>query len=231
MLLRQLFDPESSTYTYLLADEASRTALLIDPVREQLERDLALIDELGLKLEFVVETHVHADHVTSAGLIADRRGAKTVASPLGAECATVRLSHGEVLRLGSLEIRALATPGHTKDSMSYCVAGHVFTGDALFIRGTGRTDFQSGDAGALYDSITQVLFALPDDTLVWPGHDYKGRTVSSIGEEKVENPRLAGKSREQFIELMNELNLPPPRKIQEAVSANLSCGRQPPPRV
>ena len=225
MFIRQLYDSDTSTYTYLVGDEFTRKAALIDPVRESMSRDLALVTELGFELVYVLETHVHADHVTSAGKLAELTGAVTAASPLGAECASRRLQHGDVLKLGTLEVKALATPGHTKDSLSFLVEDNVFTGDALFVRGTGRTDFQSGDAGELYDSITKTLFALPDSTRVWPGHDYRGHTQSSIGEERLHNPRLAGKSRDDFIRIMSELRLAPPRKIHEAVPANLACGR------
>lgn len=225
MLLRQLFDQESYTFTYLLGDEESRQAVLIDPVREQLERDLRLIDDLGLTLRFVLETHVHADHVTSAGTLAERTGAITGASELGAACAGLHLRDGDRVWFGQSSLRVLATPGHTRDSLSFYTPGHVFTGDALFVRGTGRTDFQSGDAGALYDSITKKLFTLPDDTLVWPGHDYRGHSVSTVGEERRLNPRLAGKSREEFSAIMQGLHLAPPKKIQVAVPANLACGR------
>ena len=225
MMIRQLYDQETSTYTYLIADEDSGEAALIDPVREQLERDLKLVHELGLTLRYVLETHVHADHVTSAGTIADQTGATTAASQQGAACASQRLDDGAVVRLGSLEIRAIATPGHTRDSLSFYVPGHVFTGDALLVRGTGRTDFQSGDAGQLYDSITQRLFSLPDATRVWPGHDYRGHSSSSIAEEKRWNPRLAGKSRQDFEQIMQALKLAPPKHIDVAVPANLACGR------
>jgi len=226
MIVRQLFDSETSTYTYLLADPASGKAALVDPVREQLERDLKLVDELGYGLTFVLETHVHADHVTSAGVIADRTGAVTAASCLGAACAVRHLRQGDVVELGAATIHVLETPGHTQDSLSFHAGEHVFTGDALLVRGTGRTDFQSGDPGALYDSITGKLFTLPDATLVWPGHDYRGHTVSTIGEEKRHNPRLAGKSRDEFIAIMRGLKLAPPKKIQVAVPANLVCGRE-----
>ncbi len=225
MLIRQLFDAETWSYTYLLADTASGEAALVDPVREQLMRDSKLLDELGLKLRYVLETHVHADHVTSAGAMADKTGAATVASPGGAACATVRVRHGDVLMLGRHAIQALATPGHTPDSMSFLADGNVFTGDALLVRGTGRTDFQGGDAGQLYDAITRVLFQLPDETLVWPAHDYRGHTQSTIREERLHNPRLSGKSREEFRQIMLNLNLPAPKKIHEAVPANLLCGR------
>jgi sulfur dioxygenase len=225
MFLRQLYDAETSTYTYLVADDVARKAALIDPVREALARDSALLHELGFELVYVLETHIHADHVTSAGKLRELTGAVTVASPLGAECASARLRHGDVLALGALEIKALATPGHTRDSLSFLIEDNVFTGDALLVRGTGRTDFQSGDAGELYDSITKTLFSLPDSTKVWPGHDYRGQTQSTIGEERRHNPRLAGKTREEFVRIMSELRLAPPKRIQEAVPANLTCGR------
>jgi sulfur dioxygenase len=225
MIVRQLFDAETWTYTYLIADTDTRTAALIDPVLEQIDRDLALVRELGLTLTHVLETHVHADHVTAAGAIRQRTGAKTVAGARGAPCADIAVRHGDAIELGELTIRVLETPGHTDDSLSFCVPGAVFTGDALFIRGTGRTDFQNGDAGALYDSITRILFALPDDTTVYPGHDYKGRTVTTVAEEKAHNPRLAGKSRDEFIAIMNNLGLPAPKKLAVAVAANRECGR------
>lgn len=225
MIVRQLFDAETSTYTYLVADPETRTAALIDPVIEQIERDLTLVRELGLELAYVLETHVHADHVTAAGTIRARTGAKTAAGARGAPCADIALRHGDAIALGALTIRALETPGHTDDSLSFCVPGAVFTGDTLLIRGTGRSDFQNGDPGMLYDSITRVLFALPDDTAVYPGHDYKGRTMSTVGEEKAHNPRLAGKTRDEFIRIMNTLDLPPPKKLDVAVAANRECGR------
>ncbi len=224
MLLRQLFDADTWTYTYLIADEASGKALLIDPVRDQVDRDLALIGELGLTLEYALDTHVHADHVTGAGLLREQTGCKTVASHLGPESADLRLRDGATLELGALTVHMLETPGHTDDSVSFRVDGHVFTGDALFVRGTGRTDFQAGDAEQLYDSITGKLFALPDTTVVWPGHDYKGHTASTIGEEKAHNPRLAGKSKADFVDIMESLGLPEPKYIHQAVPANRELG-------
>lgn len=224
MILRQLFDPESSTYTYLIADEATREAALIDPVREQVPRDLALVRELDLRLVYVLDTHVHADHVTGAGVLREATGARTVAGRKGPSCADLQPDPGASIRLGRIAIEVLETPGHTDDSLTYRAGDHLFTGDALMIRAAGRTDFQNGDAGQLYDSITQVLFALPDETLVHPAHDYKGLTVTTIGEEKRFNARIAGRTRDEFIRLMNGLNLPRPKKIDEAVPANRACG-------
>ncbi len=224
MIFRQLFDKESSTYTYLLGCPETRLALLIDPVKEHVERDLALVKELDLKLALVLETHVHADHVTGAGELRARTGARTRASASGAACIDEPLQPGERIALGSLVITTLATPGHTDDSLSFLVGDRVFTGDALMIRSAGRTDFQNGDAGQLYDSITQTLFALPDDTWVYPAHDYRGHLVSTIGEEKRWNPRLVGKQRDEFIALMGSLNLPKPKLIDIAVPANRACG-------
>jgi sulfur dioxygenase len=225
----QLFDPESCTYTYLLFDQASREALIIDPVDTQLERDLATLREYGLKLLWTVETHAHADHITSAGLLAEHTGARTVApAGCGIGNAAVQLQDGDTLAFGSQKLQAIATPGHTAGSMSYYweSAGHrhVFTGDTLLINGCGRTDFQSGSAAALWHSITARLFALPADTTVWPGHDYHGRKHSSIGHEQAHNPRLAGKTEQEFIAIMDGLNLPRPRRMDEAVPANLNSG-------
>jgi sulfur dioxygenase len=224
MLIRQLFDPTSSTYTYLLADRPGGMAALIDPVLEQTDRDLALVRELGLTLTHVLDTHVHADHITAAGRLRERTGAQTCASVAGAPCVDARLRHGDVLRLGDVRITALATPGHTDDGLSYLIPGAVFTGDTLLIRGCGRADFQNGDAGQLYDSITRVLFALGDETIVYPGHDYRGFTTSTIGEEKRWNGRIAGRTRDEFITLMAGLGLPPPKRLAESVPANRACG-------
>lgn len=223
--IRQLFDGESSTYTYLVADRDAGVAALIDPVLEQIERDLGLVRELGLRLELVLETHVHADHVTAAGQLRERTGARTVAGARGAPCVDTRVAHGDVLRVGGVTIEVLETPGHTDDGVTYRIGDQLFTGDTLLIRGCGRADFQNGDAGTLYDSITGVLFAHPDATVVWPGHDYRGQTQSTIGEEKRHNPRLAGRTRDEFIAIMEGLHLPPPRKLDVAVTANRACGR------
>ena len=221
----QLFDPASSTYTYVLFDAASREALIIDPVDEQIQRDLSTLRQHGLRLVWTVETHAHADHITAAGQLAEHTGAKTAApAGCGILTAAVQLQHGDVLRFGSETLTALYTPGHTAGSMSYLWRGHVFTGDTLLIDGCGRTDFQSGSAQQMYHSLTQVLFALPGDTVVWPGHDYKGRTHSTIAQEKASNARVAGKSESEFVAIMAALNLPRPRRMDEAVPANLSSG-------
>jgi glyoxylase-like metal-dependent hydrolase (beta-lactamase superfamily II) len=222
----QLFDAESSTFTYILAAPGSPDAVIIDPVDHNLERDLRHLDRLGLKLAYVLETHAHADHVTSAGTLRERTGAKAaVPSGCGMLPAEMQLDDGDVLTFGHGEtIDVIHTPGHTAGSMSYVWRGNVFTGDTLLIDGCGRTDFQSGSAEALYDSVTGKLFALPDATRVWPGHDYKGQSVSTIGWEKHHNSRLAQRSREAFVKLMGELNLPKPKLIDVAVPANQNLG-------
>ncbi len=221
----QLFDPPSGTYTYVLFDVVSRDALIIDPVEEQIERDLSELQTYGLKLAWTVETHAHADHITSAGQLAEHAGARTAAPEgCGITTAAVQLKDGDTLSFGGEQIIALHTPGHTAGSMCYLWGNHVFTGDTLLINGCGRTDFQSGSAEDLYRSITQVLFALPDATTVWPGHDYQGRTHSTIGAEKARNARIAGKSLAEFVAIMAALDLPRPKRIDEAVPANLSSG-------
>ncbi|MEQ8958598.1 MAG: MBL fold metallo-hydrolase [Coleofasciculus sp. C2-GNP5-27] len=227
MLFRQLFDSETSTYTYLIADLTTKAAILVDPVKEQVDRDRKLLDELGLTLQYCLETHIHADHVTGTAQLRELTPCKgVVPQNASATCADCFLADGEVLRVGSVEIVAIATPGHTDSHNAYLVnRDRVLTGDSLLIRGCGRTDFQSGDAGTLFDYITQKLFNLPAETLVYPGHDYHGHTVSTIGEEQQWNPRLANRDRASFIELMNNLNLPDPKKMMEAVPANERCGK------
>lgn len=221
----QLFDPASSTYTYVVFDETSRAAVIIDPVDAQLERDLATLRQFGLQLLWTVETHAHADHITSAGLLAEHTGAKTVApQACGIAMAAMQLADGDVLAFGNESLQALYTPGHTAGSMSYRWRDHVFTGDTLLINGCGRTDFQSGSSQAMYHSLTQVLFALPDATTVWPGHDYQGRSHSTIGAEKTGNARVAGKTLAEFTAIMANLHLPRPQRIDEAVPANLASG-------
>jgi sulfur dioxygenase len=228
MILRQLFDADSSTYTYLLADEETRQAVLIDPVLEQVERDLALIRELDLVLVHALDTHVHADHVTALGTLRERTGCKTVVSErAGTGCPDILVKHGDLVRFGAHALEVRETPGHTNGCLSFVLADHTmaFTGDALLIRGTGRTDFQQGSPEALYDSITTELLTLPDACLLYPAHDYKGRTVTTVAEEKAHNPRVGGgKSKAQFVAIMDALVLANPKKIDVAVPANLACG-------
>ncbi len=227
MLFRQLFDAESSTYTYLLADRATQTAILIDPVLEQVERDLKLLFELGLTLKYCIETHIHADHVTGAGVLRNETNCLGLV-PIGSGVQNIdrELQDNEVLELGSIYLKAMATPGHTESHMAYLINHtQVLTGDALFIRGCGRTDFQGGDPGVLFESVNQKLFSLPSSTLIYPGHDYRGHTVSTVGEEKQYNPRFANKDKAAFIELMMHLNLPLPKNMAQAVPANLLGGQ------
>lgn len=233
MIFRQLFDKESSTYTYLAADEKAGEAALFDPVVEHIERDLKLVSDLGLRLVSVFDTHVHADHVTGAGKLRERTSAKThVSAQGGAPCADVEMKEGHVAKVGGITITARATPGHTNGCMSFVIAAEgeplrVLTGDALLVRGCGRTDFQEGDSATLWRSVHEKLFTLPDDTLVYPAHDYRGFTVSTIGEEKRLNPRLGGSmTLDAFVTLMKNLDLPPPGKIHEAVPANRACGQR-----
>ena len=232
MLLRQLFDHETWTYTYLLADEASREALLIDPVVDQLERDIKLLKELDLKLVYAVDTHAHADHITGSGLLRKRLGSKAVLSAAaGAEGVDFAVSDGDRLKFGSMELEVRATPGHTDGCVTYVTSDHkhAFTGDALLIRGTGRTDFQQGSPERLYRSIHDKIFTLPDDTIIWPAHDYRGMTFTTVGEEKRLNPRVGdGRTQAEFAEIMDNLQLPAPKKLDIAVPANLHCGIVPP---
>lgn len=228
MIFRQLFDAQSATYTYLLADEVSRDAVLIDPVLEQSARDLELIRELELRLVYTLETHVHADHVTSAGLLRNRLGSKTVlAAVVGTGCPDVLVGDGDVVQFGSETLEVRSTPGHTDCSLSFVHhrSRRVFTGDTLLIRGCGRTDFQQGDPRTLHRSIHEKIFSLPEDYAVLPGHDYRGRTASTIGEEKRLNPRLGGgRTEQEFVEIMKSLDLPRPKLIDVAVPANQRCG-------
>jgi len=224
-MFKQLLDRESSTFTYLIVDDQTKEAALIDPVDCQMEVYVALLEELSVTLKYALETHVHADHVTASGKLRQRFGIQTaVSQQCGATSADLQLNDGDVLNLGHQSVKVIATPGHTPGSVSYVWQDKVFTGDALLINGCGRTDFQGGDAGTLYDSITQRLFILPDETLVYPAHDYQGRRVSCIAQEKAINPRLSGKTREAFIALMQQLNLPKPKMIDIAVPANRKCG-------
>ncbi len=229
MLFRQLFDPETSTYTYLLGDRHTQAAVLVDPVLEQVNRDLKLLDELGLKLHYCLETHIHADHITGSSQLREATECISIV-PEKAQiaCANRFIKDGEILTVGEIQIEAIATPGHTDSHLAYLVnRKKLLTGDSLLIRGCGRTDFQGGNAGLLYDAIVHRLFTLPDKTQVYPGHDYRGFTVSTIGEERQFNPRFSGQTRQSFITLMENLNLPNPQKIAEAVSANQHCGKIP----
>lgn len=225
MIFRQLFDPATSTYTYLLGDTPGGNAVIVDPVREQADRDLGLVRELGLRLMWIVESHVHADHVTGALALKQATGAQTsVSRHCGATGFDRLLEDGDVLEFGGESLHVISTPGHTPGSSCFLWHDRLLTGDTLLIGGCGRTDFQQGNAAALYESITGRLFTLPGDTLVYPGHDYNGRHVSTIEEERSTNPRLAGVSRERFIEIMNNLDLPKPARMGEAVPANLRGG-------
>lgn len=230
MLFRQLFERESSTYSYLIASRRGGEALLVDPVKEELPKYLQLIRELDVRLVFAIDTHVHADHVTALGDLRSETSCTTImGAQTKAECVSRKVSDGELIRIDELTLRALYTPGHTDDSYSFVMNDRVFTGDTLLIRGTGRTDFQNGDARQQYDSLFGKLLRLPDETLVYPAHDYRGWTASTIGEEKAYNPRLQVRSEQEYVDLMNGLKLPNPKLMDIAVPANLACGVGPTP--
>ncbi len=229
MLFRQLFERESSTYTYLLADEATREAVIIDPVREELPTYLRLLKELDLRLVAALDTHVHADHITALGVLREATGCVSyMGQQARADCVGARFADGDRIVFGAYALQALYTPGHTDDSYSFYLEAdgktYVFTGDALLIRGSGRTDFQNGDAGQQYHSLFDVLLKLPGDTQVYPAHDYKGWTVSSIAEEAAHNPRLQVPDKAAYVALMNNLKLPSPKLMDVAVPANQACG-------
>jgi glyoxylase-like metal-dependent hydrolase (beta-lactamase superfamily II) len=226
MQIRQLFDQDTWTYTYLLFDEKTKEAAIIDSVKEQFERDRDYINELGLTLKYALETHVHADHVTGSGQLRNEFDCQiAVHKDGGVKPADIQITDGDVFKLGQQEIVALHTPGHTNGDVTFKIDGAVFTGDALLIRACGRTDFQQGDSGTLYESIHQKLFTLPDETVVYPGHDYSGFTSSTIGEEKAYNPRLGNnKPKADFMEIMDTMNLPKPKRIDIAVPGNLAVG-------
>jgi glyoxylase-like metal-dependent hydrolase (beta-lactamase superfamily II)/rhodanese-related sulfurtransferase len=225
MIFRQLFDQASSTYTYLLASRPGGEALIIDPVLEKVERYLQLVRQLELKLVKAADTHLHADHVTGLGALRDRTRCITVmGEQTTADVVSMRLQDGDRLTIEGLTLDAVYTPGHTSDSYSFVMADRVFTGDTLLIGGTGRTDFQNGDPRAEYESIFGRLLKLPDATLVYPAHDYKGDTVSTIGEERAFNPRLQVRSADEYADLMNSLKLPDPRQMDVAVPANMKIG-------
>lgn len=228
MIFRQLFDDASSTFTYLLADDGEKEAILIDAVFSQAKRDLALLDELGLTLVLAADTHAHADHITAAWLLKQKTGCRIAsARAIGAEHVDLPLEDGQEFGVAGVTLRAISTPGHTDGCMSFVMADQsmVFTGDTLLIRGCGRSDFQQGSAHKLFESITSKLFALPDTCLIYPAHDYHGRSVSTIGEEKAFNARVGGGANEtDFVEYMNAMKLPHPKKIDEALPANLRSG-------
>lgn len=230
MIFRQLFEPLSSTYTYLLGCKETGQAILIDPVISTMDRDLSELQRLGLTLAYTVDSHVHADHITAALELKKTTGSK-IAAPANEQiaCADINLEEGKPFQVGSLILNPLHTPGHTSGHFAYHSNDRVFTGDALLIDGCGRTDFQQGDADALYRSVREKLFSLPDETIVYPAHDYECRYVSSIAQEKKRNPRLGqDKSLEEFREIMASLNLPYPKFIDYAVPGNKQCGVCPP---
>src|SRR6266849_5284095 len=225
MIFRQLFDSVSGTYTYLIASRRGGEALIIDPVLEKVDRYIQLVSELDLKLIKAVDTHLHADHITGLGALRDRTHCVTVMGERSkVDVVSMRLAEGDKLTIEDLALDVLYTPGHTDDSYSFLMRDRVFTGDTLLIRGTGRTDFQNGDPRAQYDSIFNRLLRLPDETMIFPAHDYKGETVSTIAEEKAFNPRLQVTSVDQYAELMNNLNLPNPKMMDVAVPANMHVG-------
>lgn len=229
MLFRQLYDATSSTYTYLLADEDTREAVIIDPVFEQHARDVALLRELGVTLRYCLETHVHADHVTGAWLLKEQTGCQIgLSKESGAEGADLYFDDGDHIRFGSLSLEARATPGHTNGCLTYVTGDQkmAFTGDALLIRGAGRTDFQQGDARRLFRSVKEKILSLPDDCALYPAHDYKGRMVTTVAEEKAHNPRIGGEaSEDDFVLYMESLGLPHPKQIDVALPANLKLGK------
>ncbi|GKT12052.1 MAG: sulfur dioxygenase [Thiomicrorhabdus sp.] len=227
MKIRQLFDYDTWTYSYLIWDESTKEAAIIDAVLEQVDRDLKQIRELGLTLKYCFETHIHADHITGAGLLRDATNAQVVVHENSeSKCADILTKEDDAYSLGMQKIKILHTPGHTNTDISYLIEGVVFTGDTLFVRDCGRTDFQLGSNESMYHSITHKLFALPDDTIVYPAHDYKGFTQSTIGEEKRFNSRIGnGQSLEAFSEIMDDLNLPDPKRLTVSVPSNMQCGK------
>ena len=225
MIFRQLFERESCTYTYLLADGRGADAVIIDPVKGEVTAYRRLLEELELTLSYAIDTHIHADHVTALGDLRNALGCATVmGEPDPAPCVSRTVADGDVLQVGSISLTAMHTPGHTDNSYCFVMSDRVFTGDTLLIRGTGRTDFQNGDPAAAYDSLFHKVLLLPEATFVYPGHDYKGWTVSTIGEERRHNPRLQVTSAAQYVAIMNSLNLPHPRMMDVAIPANLACG-------
>ena len=226
MIFRQLFDSDSSTYTYLLASRQGGEAVIIDPVLDSTNTYIELVHQLDLKLVYAIDTHTHADHITALGTLRDRTQCVTLmGEQTRADCVSRGVVDGEQIDVDGLSLQAIFTPGHTNESYSLVMPDRVFTGDVLLYRGTGRTDFQGGDPHKSWNSIINRLFRLPDETQVYAAHDYKGWTVSTIGEEKHYNPRLAGKTEQQYVDIMNNLKLPNPKLMDIAVTANLACGK------
>ena len=225
MIFKQVFDKKSSTFTYLVASSEGREALIIDPVIENVDNYIQLLNELDLKLVKVIDTHIHADHVTGASKLKDKTKCITIMGDhTPADSVEIKVKDGELIKLDQLELRAIYTPGHTSDSFSFLMNNYLFSGDTLLINGTGRTDFQNGNAKDAYDSIFNKLLKLPDETFLYPAHDYKGENVSTIGKEKKLNPRLQVENVNQYIEIMNDLNLQKPVSLDFNISSNLKLG-------
>ena len=225
MIFRQIFDGTSCTYTYLLASRRGREALIIDSVLDKVDRYVQLLRELDLKLVKAIDTHLHADHITGMGALRDRTRCITVMGrESSVDVVSMRVAEGDTVEIEGMSLDVIHTPGHTRDSYCFLMGDRVFTGDTLLIRGTGRTDLQGGDAAAQYDSIFSKLLRLPDETLVYPAHDYKGETVTTIGEERAFNPRLRARSRDEYVEIMNNLRLPDPKMMDVAIPANVRIG-------
>jgi sulfur dioxygenase len=226
VIFRQLFDMESSSYTYLLAARPGGEAVIIDPVLSMTDIYMTLINQLDIKLVFAMDTHTHADHITALGSLRDKTQCITIMGhQTKADCVSRGVDDGELIEVDGLRFKSVFTPGHTDESYSFVMADRVFTGDVLLYRSTGRTDFQNGDPHKSWDSIINKLFKLPEETLVYAAHDYKGWTVSTINEEKKYNPRIAGKLESEYVDIMNSLNLPNPKLMDIAVTANLACGK------
>ena len=225
MIFKQVFDKKSSTYTYIIASAEGREALIIDPVLENVEDYIKILNQLNLKLVKVIDTHIHADHVTGAGKLRDKTKCVTIMGEhTPTDAVEVKVKDEEIIKLDNLNFKAIYTPGHTSDSFCFVMDKYLFSGDTLLINGTGRTDFQNGSSKDAYNSIFNRLLKLPDDTLLYPAHDYKGQTVSTIGKEKRSNPRLQVRNVDEYIEIMNNLNLKKPEKIDYNVSSNLKLG-------
>ena len=229
IIFHQLFEAESSTYTYIIADRKTKEAAIIDSVLETVERDFKLLQELGVNLKYILDTHVHADHITGAGILKQRTKAQVgLSHAVDVPTVDIELKDGVELSLGDKKITVLETPGHTNTCVTFKFENMIFTGDTLLVRACGRTDFQQGSSQKLYDSIHEKLFTLPDETVIYPGHDYKGNTSTSVEQEKKFNPRVGGgRSKEEFVQIMADLKLAQPKKIHEAVPANLAGGLVP----